>query len=215
MKTDKIIHKGDMGLPLIECIDTRLQRYLIRAFVLEKSNEDGEVRGILFRQFEYDYKPSLEEVVAGIIEAMPEEPITLTEIAQMAEQLGEDPIEPMRTALLHNITTYDTSPAVNSFTLGGKELWLPKETRVGLVNSITIEKAAGKETTVLWFGGEKYELSVDTALQMLSALEIYAVECFQNTARHIAKVNSTDNIDELVSYNYKYGYPLVLNFDNV
>lgn len=205
--------RGSEGIALIECINPRLTKYRVRwAVAPVEETEEERGGGVEFYELEYQRKPELVTIVADIIKAMPEEPITLTEIAQMAELLGEDPIEPMRTALLHNIETYDTSAAVNSFTLGGKEMWLPKETRVGLVNSITIEKAAGKETTVLWFVGEKYELPVDTALQMLSALELYAVECFQNTARHRAEVSNIISIDELVSYDYKSGYPEKLNF---
>ena len=113
---------------------------------------------------------------------------------------------------IEQITEYDQSEAVNSFTLGGKEMWLPKETRVGLVNSVTIEKNAGKETTILWFGGEKYELPVDTALQMLSALELYALECYNVTAAHKAAVNALESVEDIVAYDYTQGYPEKLNF---
>ena len=113
---------------------------------------------------------------------------------------------------IEQITEYDQSEDVNSFTLQGKQMWLPKETRVGLVNSVTIEKNAGKETTVLWFGGERYELSVDTALQMLSALELYALECYNVTAAHKAAVNALESVEDVVAYDYTQGYPEKLNF---
>lgn len=113
---------------------------------------------------------------------------------------------------IEQITEYDQSEDVNSFTLQGKQMWLPKETRVGLVNSITIEKNTGKETTVLWFGGEKYELPVDTALQMLSALELYALECYNVTAAHKAAVNALESVEDVVAYDYTQGYPEKLNF---
>ena len=113
---------------------------------------------------------------------------------------------------IEQITEYDQSEDVNSFTLQGKTMWLPKETRVGLVNSITIEKNAGKKTTVLWFGGEKYELPVDTALQMLSALELYALECYNVTAAHKAAVNALESVEDVVAYDYTQGYPEKLNF---
>ena len=113
---------------------------------------------------------------------------------------------------IEQITEYDQSEDVNSFTLQGKQMWLPKETRVGLVNSITIEKNAGKETTVLWFGGERYELPVDTALQMLSALELYALECYNVTAAHKAAVNALESVEDVVAYDYTQGYPEKLNF---
>lgn len=113
---------------------------------------------------------------------------------------------------IEQIETYDTSDAVNSFMLQGKQMWLPKETRVGLVNSVTIEKNAGKETTTLWFDGAKYELPVDTALQMLSALELYALECYNVTAAHKAAVNALDSVEDIVAYDYTENYPEKLNF---
>ena len=113
---------------------------------------------------------------------------------------------------IEQITEYDQSEDVNSFTLQGKTMWLPKETRVGLVNSVTIEKNAGKKTTVLWFGGEKYELPVDTALQMLSDLELYALECYNVTAAHKAAVNALESVEDVVAYDYTQGYPEKLNF---
>ena len=112
---------------------------------------------------------------------------------------------------IEQITEYDQSQDVNSFTLQGKTMWLPKETRVGLVNSVTIEKNAGKETTVLWFGGERYELPVDTALQMLADLELYAVQCYNTTAMHKSNVISLESVGDVVNYEYTLHYPEKLN----
>ena len=124
----------------------------------------------------------------------------------------DNALDVIKEEAIEQITEYDQSEDVNSFTLQGKQMWLPKETRVGLVNSVTIEKNAGKETTVLWFGGEKYELSVDTALQMLSALELYALECYNVTAAHKAAVNALESVEDVVAYDYTQGYPEKLNF---
>ena len=124
----------------------------------------------------------------------------------------DNALDVIKEEAIEQITEYDQSEDVNSFTLQGKTMWLPKETRVGLVNSVTIEKNAGKETTVLWFGGEKYELSVDTALQMLSALELYALECYNVTAAHKAAVNALESVEDVVAYDYTQGYPEKLNF---
>ena len=124
----------------------------------------------------------------------------------------DNTLDVIKEEAIEQITEYDQSEDVNSFTLQGKQMWLPKETRVGLVNSVTIEKNAGKETTVLWFGGEKYELPVDTALQMLSALELYALECYNVTAAHKAAVNAIESVEDVVAYDYTQGYPEKLNF---
>ena len=117
-----------------------------------------------------------------------------------------------RISFLDNALDVIKEEAIEQITEYDQQMWLPKETRVGLVNSVTIEKNAGKETTVLWFGGEKYELPVDTALQMLSALELYALECYNVTAAHKAAVNALESVGDVVAYDYTQGYPEKLNF---
>ena len=124
----------------------------------------------------------------------------------------EEALAAIKADLIAQITAYDTSEAVNSFTLQGKQMWLPKETRVGLVNSITIEKNAGKEVTGLWHDGVRYELPVDTALQMLAALELYALECYNVTAAHKAAVSALESVEDIVAYDYTQNYPEKLNF---
>ena len=124
----------------------------------------------------------------------------------------EEALAAIKADLIAQITAYDTSEAVNSFTLQGKQMWLPKETRVGLVNSITIEKNAGKEVTGLWHDGVRYELPVDTALQMLAALELYALECYNVTAAHKADIEALTTVEEVVAYDYESDYPEKLNF---
>lgn len=111
---------------------------------------------------------------------------------------------------LQEIDTYDLSSAVNGFMLNGLLVWLDKATRVGLMNSTTIAKAAGQETTTLWLGGLKLVVDCDKAIQLLSALEMYALECFNVTASHKAAVNELTTIEEVEAYDYKEGYPKML-----
>lgn len=47
-----------------------------------------------------------------------------------------------KTDKIAEITAYDTSDKVNGFVLNGLLVWLDKATRVGLMNSTTIAKAA-------------------------------------------------------------------------
>ena len=203
---------GGKGISLIECINPRFTKYRVRFALTEYVDREFGGDGVEFYELEYQYKPKLETIVTDIMSAIPDEPINLTEIATMAEILDEEPLEPMRKALLRNVEIYDTSVAVNSFTLQGKQMWLPKETRVGLVNSITIEKNAGKEVTGLWHDGVRYELPVDTALQMLAALELYALECYNVTAAHKAAVSALESVEDIVAYDYTTDYPEKLIF---
>lgn len=108
------------------------------------------------------------------------------------------------------IAAYDISDKVNGFVLNGLLVWLDKATRVGLMNSTTIAKAAGQETTTLWLGGLKLVVDCDKAIQLLSALEMYALECFNVTASHKAAVCKLKSIEEVEAYDFKTGYPKML-----
>ena len=109
-----------------------------------------------------------------------------------------------KTALVKD---YDTSQAVNSFTLNGKLAWLDKATRVGLVNSLQIEKSANRDTTTLWLNGEQYILNIDLVLQMLVVLELYAKECYNVTEQHLNNIANETDLNRVYNYNYTKGYP--------
>ncbi len=121
-------------------------------------------------------------------------------------------LEKAKEEMLRKIEEYDSSDNVNSFILNGVKVWLPKETRVGLMNSTTIEKNSGKEESTLWFNGICITVNCDLAIQMLSALELYALECYNKTAEHKLTVNNMTEVSEIVSYDYTQGYPNKLIF---
>lgn len=122
-----------------------------------------------------------------------------------------DPVAAAREEVLKKIEAYDTSSAVNSFTLNGAEVWLDKGTRVGLMNSTTIAKATGQATTTLWLGDVKIVVDCDKAIQLLSALEMYALECFNVTAAHKKAVGELTSVEEVLTYDYTKGYPAKLS----
>ena len=115
--------------------------------------------------------------------------------------------------VLEQIDKYDTSPAVNGFMLNGLRVWLNKDTRVGLMNSTQIAKAMGKKTTTLWFGGMQIEVNCDKAIGLLSALEMYALECFNVTAAHKKAVAELNTVEDVLGYDYTKGYPEQLKME--
>ena len=115
--------------------------------------------------------------------------------------------------VLAEIEKHDTSPSVNGFMLNGLRVWLNKDTRVGLMNSTSIAKAMGKTTTTLWFGGMQIEVNCDKAIQLLSALEMYALECFNVTAAHKKAVAELNTVEEVLGYDYTKGYPEQLKME--
>lgn len=78
------------------------------------------------------------------------------------------------------------------------------------MNSTNIAKAAGQKTTTLWLGGAKFVIDCDEAIRLLSALEMYALECYNATASHKAAVGELKTIEEVEAYDYKAGYPKML-----
>ena len=80
---------------------------------------------------------------------------------------NEYSLEDMRKIKVSEIQSFDKSKEVNSFELRAKSMWLDKSTRVGLFNSINIEKEEGKTETALWYDAVKYIIPISDALAML------------------------------------------------
>lgn len=133
---------------------------------------------------------------------------------EMAKALGTmDALTAAKEQKIAEIEAYDLSPAVNGFTLNGSLVWLDKSTRVGLMNSTNIAKATGSANTTLWLGGERMVVPCDKAIQLLSALEMYALGCFNVTAAHKKAVSEMTTIDDVLAYDYKHGYPEQLKME--
>lgn len=127
--------------------------------------------------------------------------------AQFSAKLDALKLKQAKSGKIAEITAYDTSDKVNGFMLNGLLVWLDKATRVGLMNSTTIAKAAGQQTTTLWLGDVKLEVDCDKAIQLLSALEMYALECFNVTAAHKAAVAELKTIKEVEAFDATADYP--------
>lgn len=112
-----------------------------------------------------------------------------------------------------NVDRYDKSDSVNGFYFGEQHAWLDKATRVGLANSMSIEKAAGKEATTLYLNGVALTLPLDIAMGMLSQLELYALDCYRATEQHKIAIAELTTIEEAENYDCTQGYPEKLHFE--
>lgn len=113
---------------------------------------------------------------------------------------------------LTEIDNYDKSASVNSFKIGNKDLWLDASLRQQLRTSIEAYKAMGKESASKWFDGVEYTFPVDTWLQMLNALEVYAAEALNATESHKVAVKELTTIQEVEEYDITADYPEKLVF---
>ena len=188
MKNIRIEESNEQKAQFVK-VGTRNGKPLVRVYFNKRTEEREDEMG--------DEKKTYTVHIANFIER---------------ESEKDNALDVVKEEAIEQIEVYDTSEAVNSFTLQGKQMWLPKETRVGLMNSLNIEKAAGKTETVLWFGNESYILPIDTAMQMLSALELYALDCYNVTAAHKADIEALTTVEEVVAYDYTTDYPEKLNF---
>lgn len=207
-----------------------ITQYTVKVRDMDSEEDKGETR-YSYVQVRISGKPTLSKCVEAILKQyVNEEKSTLYDVMLLQgtnDQIDdiyyniqvdfgiESPISKLDQAkkeVIRKIDEYDTSVNVNSFKLNGIDVWLSKDTRVGLMNSISIEKAAGKEQSVLWFNSICVTVNCDSAIQMLSALELYALDCYNKTAEHKVNVQNLSSIEEVHNYDYTQGYPSKLEF---
>lgn len=207
-----------------------ITKYTIKVRDMDSEEEKDETR-YSYVQVRISGKPTLSKCVEAILKQyVNEEKSTLYDVMLLQgtnDQIDniyyniqvdfgiESPISKLDQAkkeIIRKIDEYDTSVNVNSFKLNGVDVWLSKDTRVGLMNSISIEKASGKEQSILWFNNIYVTVNCDSAIQMLSALELYAINCYNKTAEHKVNVQNLSSIEEVYNYDYTQGYPSKLEF---
>ena len=129
-------------------------------------------------------------------------------------------LEEVKARKVDEILAYDSSEAVNEFSIGGQPMWLPFETRTRLDRRFAVErlkaesqgKTESEVVTTLWHEGQSFEMPLATAMALLLALEDYATICYDNTQRHIAEVQKLESKEAVEAYDYTGGYPQKLLF---
>lgn len=114
---------------------------------------------------------------------------------------------------LNKLAEYDKSSAVNEFYFNEIPVWIDRESRTSIMNTIQIEKSVGKETTELWLSGFKVEVPCDLAIQMLHQVELYAKACYNTTEQHKAAIKSLTTVEEINNYDITTGYPEKLHLN--
>ena len=113
------------------------------------------------------------------------------------------------------IERYDKSDAVNTFIFAGQRMWFDKNERSAIRHGVESCEESGMETYSIWYGGNEYTIPTNVCKQMLNAVELYAIRCFDTTERHKANVATLGTIEEIENYNYREGYPEPINFDKL
>lgn len=116
------------------------------------------------------------------------------------------------------IAAYDTSSAVNGFVLNGMLIPWSKDDpnspnvdkRMGLRQNIADKIALGEENISIWLKGMSFTMPCAQAEVLMRSIENYAYECFNVTASHKAAVGELKSIEEVEAYDYKAGYPKMI-----
>ena len=122
-------------------------------------------------------------------------------------------IEQAKAEKLMMINDYDSSEAVNSFTIGNLTMWLNVEEREQIATQISANEAVGRTEMTRWFNCMAFTFTLTEWKQMLVALEVYAGDALNVTESHKAAVNALTTIEEVDSYDYTTGYPEKLSFN--
>ena len=114
---------------------------------------------------------------------------------------------------IEEINNYDCSSEVNECYISymGQTLsyWANKTERNDLKDALKDCIAIGRNEYRLDLRDLNVSITVscEQLLQMLSALEVYAIDCYNKTTDHIFNVNAFTTIEEIQNYNYREGYP--------
>lgn len=127
-------------------------------------------------------------------------------------------LEQAKADKLAEITAYDTSSSVNGFMLNGMLIPWSKDDpnspnvdkRMGLRQNIADKVALGEKNIAIWLKGMSFTMPCAQAEALMRSIENYAYECFNVTAAHKVAVSELTTIEEVEAYDYKTGYPKML-----
>lgn len=131
----------------------------------------------------------------------------------------EPTIEDYRRDKIREIERHDSSSEVNKcyINTAGNELsyWANKSERSSLKSAVNDCIIMNRNTYRLDLRdlGLSVDIDCNKLLEMLSALEVYAIDCYNKTTDHIFNVNGLTTIEEIENYDYRKGYPEKLIFE--
>lgn len=115
--------------------------------------------------------------------------------------------------LISEITSYDSSTAVNEFTFDSNTIWIPVDVRTRIKGAISDAETLNATTITLGINSIPCTFDVQQAKVMFAHLEAYALAVNNNTLIHLQSVNQLQTLEEVLNYDYTQGYPTKLEFD--
>lgn len=131
----------------------------------------------------------------------------------------EELLDEVKKGKITLINKYDNSEEINQCVIkqGENEFyyWANKSERSTLKTAIQDCLTMGIETYRLDLRelGVSFTIPCQNMLQMLSALEVYAIQCYNKTTDHIFNVKQLENMEDVENYDFTQGYPEKLIFN--
>lgn len=177
--------------------------------------EDGKriwFDGILRKDGMQIINPTEEMILAdGWIEYIPPTPI---------EPTAEELLEQAKARKLDELHAYDKSNDVNDCIIvyQGQEIhyWASKDERNDLKSAVKDCISVGRETYRLDLRdkGLSMEIQCELLLQMMAALEVYAIDCYNKTTDHEFAIKALPTEAEIDAYEFRgVGYPEIPRFN--
>lgn len=141
-------------------------------------------------------------------------------VVPVYEPTEEELLEQAKEEKIRELHDYDESKEVNNCVIvyQGEEMdyWADKHERDALKSALADFIAMGRLTYRLDLRekGISITLPCETLMQMLAALEVYAVDCYNRTTDHEFFVKSITTKDEIEAYEFRgNGYPEIPRFE--
>lgn len=122
------------------------------------------------------------------------------------------PIETLKEVKLKELVDYDISEDVNGFILNDKTAWFDKDTRAALSTSIESASLLGETEITFVINDNEFSIDIQSAKQMLAAIQRYADKCFLVTEVHKRVIKGLSEAEAIVNYDFKTGYPTKVTF---
>lgn len=122
------------------------------------------------------------------------------------------PIETLKEVKLKELVDYDTSDNVNDFDVNGINAWFDKDTRAALSTSIESALLLGETEITFVINDNEFSIDIQSAKQMLAAVQRYADKCFLITEAHKRAIKGLTEAEEIINYDVTTGYPTKVTF---
>ena len=191
-----------------------------QSYEFKEGTEDSGF--ITYESGVYNGLITIERIIYTISKAAQRKP-TISEWKAVFDAVDfseEEKLSALKNLKIEELMAYDESSEVNDCIIvhNGEELhyWASKDERNDLKNAVRDCMAMGRDTYRLDLrdNGISIGLKCELLLQMMAALEVYAIDCYNKTTDHRFAIEVCKTEGEVDAYEFRgVGYPAKCRFE--